>query len=397
MFQTAVAWAAAPIPTLYNTGVDGAGVVLPGLSDDPHYAIVVSPIGIMPDMVVPPDGFPVPPWFPNNPGSSWIGPLDLGPGNDANGPPGDYLYETNIDLTGFDPTNWFVSGAWGSDDPGPSILVNGSNVVGVLGVNVANAPSGGFGGPTLFTLSPSVVASAGGAVGAGPNSLIFHVNNGGGPTGLRVDGMYSRAAPAGSVKIPGLHNTGVDAADLPLPTGVDDPHYALVAPGTIVPDQTAVTNDVFPIGPWYRNTATSRWITPPDPSGNGDPTFFYFETTFDLTGLDPATAAITGLWSSDNVGHDVLLNGVATGNPQLGSFPLLSTFEISAALGDAFNPGLNTLTFVVENLPPGINPMGLRVEGIVAHANVVPEPSAILMLAVGGLGLLVAGRRRRSR
>ena len=61
-----------------------------------------------------------------------------------------------------------------------------------------------------------------------------------------------------------------------------------------------------------------------------------------MTGLDTNSAVIMGLWSADNTGSDILLNGVATGNPQAGSFPLLSPFEISTERGDSFLPGLNT-------------------------------------------------------
>lgn len=36
-----------------------------------------------------------------------------------------------------------------------------------------------------------------------------------------------------------------------------------------------------------------------------------FRTTFDLTGLDPTTAVINGLWGVDVFGEDMLLNGVS--------------------------------------------------------------------------------------
>jgi hypothetical protein len=87
-----------------------------------------------------------------------------------------------------------------------------------------------------------------------------------------------------------------------------------------------------------------------------------------MSGLDPATAVILGLWSADNTGSDILLNGVPTGNAQGGSFPVLSPFEISAELGDSFLPGLNTLTFLVNNAGDADNPAGLRVEAIVGFA-----------------------------
>jgi hypothetical protein len=377
---------ASPIPDLFNTGVDAAGVNLPGGVDDPHYAIVIDPSGLG-DMVVPADGFPIGPWLANSAVSQWIGPND---GNDANGAAGDYFYETTFDLSAYHPTNWFATGRWGTDDGGLAILLNGNST--------ANPGSAGFGGLTPFVIS--------GALGGVPgvNSLVFQLNNGGGPSGLRVEMDYSRAAPAGSVPIPGLYNTGVDGSGLPLPRFSDDPHYDLVPgplggypAGPVAVDDTAVENGEFPVPPWVPNSATSRWISPRlDGAGNAEEGYFYFQTTFDLTGLDPSTAVITGLWATDNTGHEILLNGVPTGNPQVGSFPVLSPFEISQALGDAFLPGINTLTFVVENAPATFNPAGLRVEGLVAHANVIPEPSSVVLAAMG-VGALGWGLRRGRR
>jgi hypothetical protein len=395
LFFMARATPAAPIGGLFNTGVDGLGAALPALSDDPHYAIVLSPSGgPIPDEAIPADGFPIPPWLANNPTSQWIAPVH--PAHDGDGPAGDYFYETTFDMTGLDPTNAFVGGVWGTDDPGPAILLNG--------VGTTNPASGGFGGLTRFGVSADSAIGSGGGFAPGINSMVFQVLNGGGPTGLRVDEIYGRAAPLGTVRIPGLFPTGVNAAGVTLPDGVDDPHYALVAPGPVLGD-TTLPQDGFPIGgsvppgPWVNNTASSRWISPVDvlggADGNGPPVVHHFETTFDLTGLVPASAVITGLWSSDNVGVDILLNGVATGNPQIASFPNLnSPFEISTALGDVFLPGVNTLTFVVDNLPPGDNPAGVRVEGLVAWARPIPEPSTVALAVAGALAAIFACRRR---
>src|SRR5262245_6840537 len=74
-------------------------------------------------------------------------------------------------------------------------------------------------------------------------------------------------ASALSAPIPGLFNTGVDNAGVPLANNAIDPHFRLMqspdasAPG---PNTFAVLDTVFPIagGPWLANSSVSRWIGP---------------------------------------------------------------------------------------------------------------------------------------
>src|SRR5205085_821526 len=79
-----------------------------------------------------------------------------------------------------------------------------------------------------------------------------------------------------------------------------------------------VVNDAYPVapyGPWIANDSLSKWIGPnADQDVNsaigGD---YTYRTTFDLTGFNPAGARITGLWSADDTGLEILLNGVSMG------------------------------------------------------------------------------------
>src|SRR5437899_2024296 len=74
---TAGALAQTPIPTLFNTGVDNTGTVLPDRAKDPHYQLIQSPdlIDAGPDAwVVFSNSFPIPPWIANGPDSNWIAP-----------------------------------------------------------------------------------------------------------------------------------------------------------------------------------------------------------------------------------------------------------------------------------------------------------------------------------
>lgn len=113
------------------------------------------------------------------------------------------------------------------------------------------------------------------------------------------------------------------------------------------------------------------------------------ELTFDLTGLDPSTASISGLWATDNEGSDILLNGQSAGNKSVG-FTAFTSFSIPP--GSLFVSGLNTLDFLVHN---DRGPTGLRVEmtGQASPVGVPDSSSTLTLLSVSVGALLVACRR----
>lgn len=166
--------------------------------------------------------------------------------------------------------------------------------------------------------------------------------------------------------------TGINSTELPLAAGTIDPAYRLIASA----DPSLASGNLYVIAPeggpnefpfdryWFANTATSQWIVP-YPAGivglnatssAGD---YTFRTTFDLTGFNPATARINGLWSVDNVGVEILLNGLAA--PQLSPLPDFRSFELFE-VKNGFIDAVNTLDFILSNNGQTRgNPIGLRI------------------------------------
>lgn len=207
-------------------------------------------------------------------------------------------------------------------------------------------------------------------------------------TSLCLSGALSTSVSAAS--IPGLFNTGVDGAGNALVggNGTTDTHY-LVLSSTIVGVATGVDAVTYFNGAYAAESATSRWISH---SASGFPGVgtTTFRTTFDLTGLDPNTAAINGLNGADNFGT-IVLNGVATGISLNGSFGVMAAFSITSG----FVAGLNTLDFVVGDAGP---PLAFRIDGISGTADVaaVPLPASVAMLVPALFGLVAARRKPRA-
>jgi len=200
----------------------------------------------------------------------------------------------------------------------------------------------------------------------------------------------SAFASAHAASITGLVNTGVGA------NGAADSNYKLTH-NAVVSTPIITLNSVWPIGPWLANNSDSKWITPTanqaqsfDPSSNGT---YTYSLSFNLSGYDASTAALTGRVSADN-NAVVLLNGT-----QIGSVSDFKTWgSFGSSNGAGFLTGNNTLEFVVTNLKQSTgNPTGLRVEFLSSNVTPVPEPETYAML-LAGLGMvgLIARRRKQA-
>lgn len=192
----------------------------------------------------------------------------------------------------------------------------------------------------------------------------------------------SRAYPAAI----NIANTG-GAGGSAMPIGVADPNYELLLAPPGVP-LTATTTSANLL--WVPNQANADWISP---GANGESNWsigsYEYQTTFSLDGLDPATAILTGLWTSDNHGC-IYLNGADTNEcVGDGSFRYLNPFSITTG----FVAGTNSLDFLVFNGSTYPNPTGLLVE-ISGTATAIPEPSSLLLVAIVCVAGIVIRLRR---
>jgi hypothetical protein len=137
-----------------------------------------------------------------------------------------------------------------------------------------------------------------------------------------------------------LYSTGVDDTGALLPGNTPDPHYTF-GPG--LRPYTIIGNGFG----WVSRTASSEWVATapggfPPPLPTPVVRIFNYTTTFDLSGLDPTTARITGDVAADD-SVTILLNGIPKySNPYNGfndPWASLASFIIDTG----FIPGVNTL------------------------------------------------------
>jgi hypothetical protein len=119
--------------------------------------------------------------------------------------------------------------------------------------------------------------------------------------------------------------------------------------------------------------ATSANITPSSASTHPGGQYIY-RLGFTVSEAEAPLARITGRWSVDDAGVDILLNGV----PQAitAPFAAFTPFEISTG----FRSGINTLDFIIRNRECGGcvgNPASLRVELTGTIAPALPPPTFV--------------------
>ncbi len=158
--------------------------------------------------------------------------------------------------------------------------------------------------------------------------------------------------------IPTLFNTGVGPDGLVLTPGSIDPHYVVTASAqSVVPPPPAPALVIQGHPAWLANDDQSSWLGPINPGTvSVAPGGYRCRTTFDLTGFDPSSAALTLAVAADNRLNNVFLNGSDKGVKFVG----FSAFSPDFKINSGFIAGLNTLEFRWANDSTDVNPAGFR-------------------------------------
>jgi len=148
----------------------------------------------------------------------------------------------------------------------------------------------------------------------------------------------------------GLTNSNTQAAG-----GSADLHWTLVSsPTSSTPQPATVANSAAPYA-YPNHGTTSNWIgQSADLTNSFAVGNFVYQTTFDLTGMIPSTATLSGIYSVDD-SSSILLNGVTVDAGCPGNCWNSGT---GFAINSGFISGVNTLTFLTFNTG---GPAGLQV------------------------------------
>lgn len=147
----------------FNTGVASDGSTLAAGAADSHYSIIYNPDGASETATA---ATPNAAWV-NTPGADWISPSASGNTNVSSGV---YVYETALNLSGFDPATAVLSGAVAADDD-VYIFLNQAGC--------SHFDGSGFSTLTNFSIDSGFVS--------GINLVDFVILNDYGPSGLLVE------------------------------------------------------------------------------------------------------------------------------------------------------------------------------------------------------------------
>lgn len=189
-----------------------------------------------------------------------------------------------------------------------------------------------------------------------------------------------------------VHNTGVNASDILVSPGAQASFWTLAAEPAGATEAIGSNPFRYHHPAYFADTATAAWVAPTASGNAGAGGFYTYALTFDLTGVDPTSAIISGIYGTDNDGSISLNGNSPVATTSFAGFGSTTPFSFTSG----FVAGLNTIDVRVDN---GGDPTAFFVEFTSATASssgsATPELATLFPVCFGLLGVIAGVSRRR--